>query len=169
MKESTYSDQFNALTFRLVEGKDAEFINRVRNESRQWLHNDREHTLEQTRGWIGKVQWWIVLRNQIPVGYFRISEVDPLNRRLYLGMDLDPKYRGKGIAYAAYREFITKLFIDQKLNKISLEVLSHNHVAISLYEKLGFVREGAKRQDVYREGKWLDSIIMSILRKEWKP
>lgn len=163
MKENIYLDQSKA--FRPVEAKDAEFINEVRNASREWLHDNSYYTIDNTKEWIKDCAWWIVEYNQEPVGYFRISEFD---RQMYLGMDLHPKHRGKGIAYEAYQLFISKLFTNESLNKISLEVLSHNHIAISLYEKIGFVKEGVKRQEVYRNGEWLDSIIMSILREEWE-
>jgi RimJ/RimL family protein N-acetyltransferase len=53
------------------------------------------------------------------------------------------------------------------LNKISLEVLSNNIIALNLYKKLGFVTEGIKRQEVYKNNQWVDSIIMSILKNEY--
>jgi RimJ/RimL family protein N-acetyltransferase len=31
----------------------------------------------------------------------------------------------------------------------------------------GFVREGVKRNSVFRRGEWKDSVIFGLLREEW--
>ena len=60
------------------------------------------------------------------------------------------------------------LFKRNDLNKIYLEVLANNSRAIHLYEKLGFVLEGIKREDVLKNNQYIDSKIMSILKKEFE-
>jgi RimJ/RimL family protein N-acetyltransferase len=65
-------------------------------------------------------------------------------------------------------KFIPFIFDLYNLHKISLEVLSTNTRAISLYENLGFIKDGVKREEVYKNGKWIDSIIMSILKSEYE-
>ena len=35
------------------------------------------------------------------------------------------------------------------------------------YEKTGFVHEGALRQSIYRNGRYIDALLMSMLRSEW--
>jgi len=42
-----------------------------------------------------------------------------------------------------------------------------NTTAINLYQKVGFVEDGRKRDEVYKNGQWVDSIIMSILSTEY--
>jgi RimJ/RimL family protein N-acetyltransferase len=49
-----------------------------------------------------------------------------------------------------------------------LEVLSTNTRAYNLYKKIGFFEEGIKREEIFRNGIFIDSIIMAILKKEWK-
>ncbi len=53
------------------------------------------------------------------------------------------------------------------LNRIGLYVYSTNPRAIRSYEKVGFVLEGRKRQAMYQNGKFVDILLMSILRSEW--
>jgi RimJ/RimL family protein N-acetyltransferase len=36
-----------------------------------------------------------------------------------------------------------------------------------VYQKAGFNEEGRLRQDQYRDGAYLDTILMGILRDEW--
>jgi RimJ/RimL family protein N-acetyltransferase len=72
-----------------------------------------------------------------------------------------------GYAKPAYKQFMKYLFEYLDLNKVALEVLSTNIVAINLYTSLGFVHEGIKRQEVLKNGEWVDSIIMSTLKSEF--
>jgi hypothetical protein len=37
-----------------------------------------------------------------------------------------------------------------------------------LYDKIGFIQDGLLRQNYFYDGKWWDSIIISILSKEFK-
>jgi ribosomal-protein-alanine N-acetyltransferase len=53
------------------------------------------------------------------------------------------------------------------LNRISLGVTADNVGAVRAYEKAGFVVEGTLRKDLYRNGRWYDSILMAILREEY--
>ena len=57
-------------------------------------------------------------------------------------------------------------FNDLNLNRIWCEVYSNN-AAIDIYEKVGFVREGTLRQNVFKDGEYLDSTILSILKHEY--
>ena len=43
---------------------------------------------------------------------------------------------------------------------------SDNARAISLYDKVGFVREGVQRDAVYIDGEYRDTIVMAIVERE---
>ena len=53
------------------------------------------------------------------------------------------------------------------LNRIWLSCFADNARAIRAYEKVGFRREGVLRQEMYREGRYWDSLLMAILREDW--
>lgn len=53
------------------------------------------------------------------------------------------------------------------LNRVSLRVYADNARAIRAYEKAGFVLEGRMRQAVYKQGRYQDVLLMSVLRQEW--
>ena len=53
------------------------------------------------------------------------------------------------------------------LNRIYLYVFETNLRAIHVYEKLGFATEGRLRQAIYRNGRYSDALLMSMLRSEW--
>jgi len=53
------------------------------------------------------------------------------------------------------------------LNRIFLHVDAENLGGIRAYEKAGFIHEARLRESDYREGRYCDDLIMSVLRSEW--
>jgi RimJ/RimL family protein N-acetyltransferase len=156
--------------FRALSEEDLQFLNEIRNDcAEDYLHDSRKFTLDQTREWFHKVQpdYYVIQFENTDIGYFRVSQHSELNKNLYIGADLHKDFRGKKLAYPAYIQFISFLFNEYGLNKISLEVLATNVRAYNLYKKLGFIKEGVKRQEIYKEGTYIDSIVMSILKEEF--
>jgi len=158
--------EFTKLTY-----DDLPFLNEVRNECAvEFLHNSSTFTLEQTQEWFDKTNpnFWVIWENGERIGYFRTSEWSVENKNCYVGADLHKNFRGRGLAYEAYIKFLPFLFNYFGLHKITLEVLESNVRAINLYKKLGFKTEGVKIDEVYKNGEWVNSIIMSILENELK-
>lgn len=159
------------LKFKKIDELDLSFLNELRNEcAENYLHDSRKFTLYETIIWFDKTKpnYYIILLDNIKIGYFRITNHSYQNKNLYLGADLLKEYRGKGLAKQAYKEFIPYIFNLYDLHKINLEVLENNLTAIKLYESLGFIKEGIKREEVYKTDKWVNSIIMSLLKTEYE-
>ena len=159
------------ITFRGMCVTDLEFFNEVRNScAEKYLHDSRKFTIEQTKEWFKTTSniYYVIENDGDRIGYFRTTNNSRENKNIYIGADLHEDFRGKGLGYVAYNMFIDYLFNNIDLHKISLEVIETNGVAIHLYTKLGFVEEGRKREDVKKGGMYFDSIIMSILKKEWE-
>jgi RimJ/RimL family protein N-acetyltransferase len=55
----------------------------------------------------------------------------------------------------------------QRGNRVHCEVFADNRPAVSLYENLGFRAEGTLRSHVFKDGRYRDVAVMSILRDEW--
>jgi len=160
-----------SIDFEELTSRDLSFLNEVRNECcEKYLHDSTKFTLTETSLWFHKTQpmFWIITLDGERVGYFRTSNYSKANKNIYIGGDLHKDFRGKGIAYEAYLKFIPYIFKELDLHKVSLEVLETNGIAIRLYKKLGFIEEGRKREEVKKGGMYFDSVIMSILRKEFK-
>lgn len=153
-----------------IEVEDLPFLCEVRNNyAEDFLHDSRTFTIDQTVEWFHKTNpdFWIIRDMNSRIGYFRLSNHSIVNRNIYIGADIAPQFKGLGYAKKAYSIFMPKLFENYNLNKISLEVLSTNNVAINLYKKLGFVQEGIKRQEVLKKEVFVDSIIMSVLKQDY--
>ena len=80
-----------------------------------------------------------------------------------LGMTVARPWRGRGVGSALLAAAIEKAR-GEGLHKLSLEVFSHNHAAIALYRKFGFVEEGHRVKHYRRaSGELWDSIVMGLL------
>lgn len=162
----------NMITFREMTSDDLEFFLEVRNScAAEFLHDSRAFNLDEAYVWWfikPKKEYYIIQYDEIPIGYFRTSNYSSDNKNIYIGADLHSDWRGMGLSYMAYLRFIPFMFDSLNLHKITLEVLATNTRAINLYKKLGFVEEGRKREEVLKNGVYLDSIIMSLLRSEYE-
>jgi RimJ/RimL family protein N-acetyltransferase len=74
----------------------------------------------------------------------------------------------RGYGTEAFNLIIEHGFNTLNLNRIWLRVYENNPQAIRSYEKAGLTIEGRKRQAHYDKGAYVDVILMSILRSEWK-
>ncbi len=84
--------------------------------------------------------------------------------RILIGEDA---FRGKGLGSEATRLTVAYGFDKLNLETIYLGVNADNKGAIASYEKAGFVREGIRRRLIYRNGRYYDVLMMSILRDEY--
>lgn len=102
------------------------------------------------------------------VGIIRIDQIDQTNRTCFVGMDIHPKFRGKGISRPAYQWLFWYLFDNLNMNALYLEVLETNRIAVNLYRKVGFTEVGRWPERVYREGVYVDALLFSLLKKDYQ-
>lgn len=77
-------------------------------------------------------------------------------------------YWNQGYGTETMRMMLKHGFDSLNLNRIALDVYDSNRRAIRAYEKAGFIREGIKRRGMFKDGRYIDIIMMSVLRSEWK-
>lgn len=101
------------------------------------------------------------------IGNLGLHRIDRVHRKAEIGIVIgEPSAWSKGYGTEAMRVALRYAFDALSLNKISLEVLEYNARAIRTYEKVGFQREGVHREDVYKDGRFVDIVRMSILARE---
>jgi len=76
--------------------------------------------------------------------------------------------RGKGYGKEAIELALAHAFNDLGLERIYLFVLASNETAQRLYRKCGFIEEGRLRKHAYKQGEFIDVIVMGLLKSEWK-
>jgi len=82
------------------------------------------------------------------------------------GLMLHPDFRGRGLARAATQAFTRHLIGDLNYHRVELECYGYNERAIAHFERCGFVREGVKRKAYWRNGAWVDGVLMGVVRED---
>ncbi|MGI5279091.1 GNAT family N-acetyltransferase [Streptomyces rochei] len=75
--------------------------------------------------------------------------------------------RGRGIGTEATRLIVGYAFEELGLHRVQLDAYAFNDRALRVYEKVGFVREGVRREVERRDGVWVDEVLMAVLDHEW--
>jgi len=92
------------------------------------------------------------------IGFVGLTYIHPIYKTA--------EYRGKGYGSDALRTVIKYGFEQLNLNRIWCEVYSNNK-SVDVYRYLGFKDEGVLRQSVFKNGEYLDSYILSMLKEEY--
>ncbi|KAL4798746.1 acyl-CoA N-acyltransferase [Aspergillus venezuelensis] len=110
----------------------------------------------------------------VPIGHLTIfrplqppgTETDH-SRSATLGISLTAGYRGQGYGSEAIDWALDWAFGAAGLHRVNLGAFSYNEGALRCYRSLGFVEEGREREVVYRDRRWFDAVLFSMLEYEW--
>ena len=97
------------------------------------------------------------------MGFSNISKANK-NADVFIAIGED-EYRGKGNGKIALKWLIDYGFEELKLHKINAGVIKDNIASIKMNEALGFIVEGEMRDEVYFDGKFLNTLSMAIFNK----
>ena len=161
---------------RPVEDRDLAKIAALRNDQDTWtwLGDPRPVFEEDQVRWFaslaarsGRYYFVVAQRDRSFIGLVRMDEHDHINRSIRVGADVLPELRGQGFGKAIFRLIKRYCFGYLGVHRVWLLVLESNERAKKLYLGQGFKEEGRLRDAIYRNGKFMDYISMSILEKEW--
>lgn len=109
-----------------------------------------------------------LVENDQMIGDLAINDIDQDNSKAMFRIALHSKNNyGKGYGTEAVLLAQKFTFEELRLNRLELQVYSHNPRGIRSYEKAGFKREGVLRQSLYMRNQYSDEIIMSILYEDY--
>lgn len=102
------------------------------------------------------------------VGTVGLYDIEWANRTAWVGVGIGERDNwGKGYGGEAMRLVIGYAFDELNLHRLQLTAIDYNPRAVAMYEKLGFVREGAYREFIERDGARHDLLLYGLLRPEW--
>jgi RimJ/RimL family protein N-acetyltransferase len=100
------------------------------------------------------------------IGICQLNGVHPVHRSAELQIRIgDPRWQGRGLGTEAVRRLVAFAFEDLNLHRVFLHVFATNARAVRAYERAGFAVEGTLRDAVHIDGRYVDVLVMSILRK----
>ena len=111
---------------------------------------------------------WAITLNDNPkligiIGHYRIK---PEHYRAEIGYMILPEFNGKGIITEAVREVVKYGFDIIKLHSIEAIIDPENLASAKVLEKNGFIKEAHLKENEFYEGRFLDSVIYSIINKK---
>lgn len=89
------------------------------------------------------------------------------HKRAELGYSLYDQYRKKGFMRESINKIIEYGFYKMKLNRIEAFISPNNIPSIKLIKSLGFKQEGVLRDHYMYEQEIHDSVVFSLLRREY--
>jgi RimJ/RimL family protein N-acetyltransferase len=103
------------------------------------------------------------------IGNIGIMHLDWLNRKADIGVMIGEKeYWSKGYGTEAINLLLRYMFEELNLERIGLYCDEENLRAQRSYQKCGFRVEGKLRHYLFKNGQFIDDIMMSILRSDWE-
>lgn len=104
------------------------------------------------------------------IGNCGVFDINWRSRSAEVGLFIGEKSCwNKGYGTEVMQVLLRHGFETLNLNRIFLRVDADNSGGIRAYEKAGFIHEARLRQADFRDGKYRDELIMSVLRSEWNP
>ena len=132
-------------------------------QEERWFENMLERTARQEA-----VVLCIETLDGTPIGTIGLHAINWKDRAAEMGISIGEKaYWNQGYGTDAIRTLLGLAFGEMNLHRISLRVDADNARAIRCYEKAGFQCEGTSRDAVFRQGKYIDQHVMSVLETEY--
>lgn len=160
-----------------IEEKHLEIIRNWRNseEVKKYLIMETYITKEMQKQWYEAIKnkedeiHWIVEADGNLIGKVDLRKIDKINKTaewaFYIG---EKSARGTGAAVLMEYQLLEYAFCNLKLHKLNCVVLDFNTRVIELHKKFGFVEEGRIRQQIIKEGRFVDMVLLGILDEEWE-
>jgi RimJ/RimL family protein N-acetyltransferase len=108
-----------------------------------------------------------LLDTQRLIGSCQLHSINNIHRSAELQIRLgESKGRGHGYGTEAVQLLLDFAFKDLNLHRVYVHVLGTNERALRLYAKVGFLREGTLREAAHINGRYVDIVLLGILRDE---
>jgi len=101
------------------------------------------------------------------VGVCGLTSIDYINRRAEFSCYIGSNYRLRGFCSEALYLLFGHGFLDMNLHVIWGETFEHN-LARKTFAKIGMKEEGVRRDFYYKEGKYINAVLISMTKNEFK-
>lgn len=101
-----------------------------------------------------------------PVGVCGLTSINYLNRTAEFSLYISPPMQNRGLGKVALRVLLEHGFMNLGLNHIFGETFETNP-AQKMFESIGFKKDGTRRAFYFRDGRFIDAYLYSILAEEF--
>lgn len=114
------------------------------------------------------INWAVTLKGQDKlIGMLGFVRIQPRNYRAEVGYVLHPHFQRQGIMQEALQAVLIYGFSTLELNSVMAVVDPQNLSSIKLLTKFGFEKEAYLKENIFFEGKFLDTMVYSLLRRNF--
>ncbi|WP_339839659.1 GNAT family N-acetyltransferase [uncultured Flavobacterium sp.] len=99
------------------------------------------------------------------MGFFRTQ---PENYRTELGYMILPEHHNKGYVTEAVKTILNYAFNELDFNSIKATIDPENIASEKVLQKNGFIKEGHLIENFFYNGQFIDSVIYSLLKRNFK-
>lgn len=119
---------------------------------------------------LSRLRYIIETEEEGAVGMIGLRDIDWKNGSASgLGMRIANKeIRTKGLATDAWMTLMRYAFYELRLNRVNGSALEYNKASLKVCEKVGFKIEGTQRKAIFKDGKYVDLILMGCLREDYE-
>jgi len=132
-----------------------------------------EQELEYLKANIGrqdKILLGIETLDGVYIGNISIDKINHVDRTATTGIIIGNKeYWGKGHGTEAKMLLLNYAFNTLNIRKIHSSAISFNERSVKYQKKTGAVVEGVLKDQIYKNGKYYDQIMLSIFKEDWLP
>ena len=97
-----------------------------------------------------------------------MTDINQLNRtcvsHILIG---DKSYWGQGYAKEALMLALDYMFNERNMNRVQAIVLESNVASLKMHQKCGYQIDGLLRQSVYKNGKYQNQYVLSLLKEDY--
>ena len=123
------------------------------------------------KGFENETDFVFAIRNKengLIIGLIGIHHWDKANQKAEIGYWLGKEFWNKGYVTEAMAEVLAFGFKVLNLNKMFANFFPHNPASGRVMEKSGMKQEAVLKQEIYKNGKFLDFVRYSILKEDFK-
>jgi [ribosomal protein S5]-alanine N-acetyltransferase len=132
------------------------------NDSEKLIETAEESYIKETG-----INWAIIEKDSNGfIGYIGFIRIFSEHCRAEIGYVLKPEYWGKGYMFETINKIVRFGFEEMNLHSIEANVNPLNERSQKVLERVGFKREAYFRENYLFDGKFLDSVIFSLLEKD---
>jgi RimJ/RimL family protein N-acetyltransferase len=114
-------------------------------------------------------QPFTIVVGERPIGRIGLNQFRRRDRICSLYMFIgEPAFWGAGYASDAVMTLLSYAFDRFDLHQVELWTLADNNRALVMYERCGFVQEARLRERSWKQGGWVDHVVMSVNRGEFE-
>ncbi|MEZ4874547.1 MAG: GNAT family N-acetyltransferase [Flavobacteriaceae bacterium] len=107
-----------------------------------------------------------VKANDVLIGFIDLFDFEPKHARVGLGIVIASEaHRGKGYAYEAVSKVCDYAFTHLQMHQVYAHITVNNKKSIQLFEKLGFVKTGEKKDWVLSGGTYKNERIYQLIHE----